>query len=314
MRKRRYYHGKCSTQWDRAYPAEKDHQQYGTAADDLNDHTGILPHYDLSQVFLVGLHESDMTGGDANNIDTQITVAGPLPPLDLIDVTYTLAFNTDNNPETGMVYLEQYWGIDRIVKLNAFGIIEEGTFMVWAYAYDPINESFWELPEPPEWAIEYQLVDLDEPAEPRATSFLCKIPKDILELDPNAAEIPVIVTSGDPYGDIFDSAALVFDPYRWMKDPTLNTFGDGVPDAHAPYAFEILGLDPNSPCKLYLDDTVVYTATTDSSGKASGAFEFPTEMPINVPHFLTAQDQTGEFAYSMTCPEQASQGQESNDN
>ena len=98
-------------------------------------------------------------------------------------------------------------------------------------------------------------------------------------------------------------ANFSFDTQRWMKDPTLTTSGDGVPTKGGFYPVSISGLEPNDQFDLYLNDTVVLNnVPTDGTGTYDGGFVFPSNLSEYEIHFLTAQDTTGEFAYSITCP------------
>lgn len=161
---------------------------------------------------------------------------------------------------------------------------------------------------------EFQAVDLDEAATPEATSVLFRIPKNLLSL--SAVEVPVVVASGvigsiSDYNDdmIFDFADdLTFDSLRYLDDPTLTTFGDGVPTPGAPYAFSISGLQPNDSFNLFLDEELILSDTLDEFGSYNGSFTFPADLSPYEIHFLTAQDSTGEFAYTITCPEPTTSG------
>ncbi|MCP4661841.1 MAG: hypothetical protein GY856_41085 [bacterium] len=90
---------------------------------------------------------------------------------------------------------------------------------------------------------------------------------------------------------------------RWQQYPSLSTFGDGVPTPGGGYPITIEGLEPGSEFDLYLDEEVVLSGELDADGRWEGDFVFPANLSTNVLHFLTAQDLTGAFAYSMTCPE-----------
>jgi hypothetical protein len=294
MRRRRLVHGKCAAQWKKAYPAIKDEQQYGTITDALGDHGDNLSIYDLDQVYLTSL-------AGAYDIDVQITVAGLISPSMDIDANYSLGFDTDAYIATGVLYGELA-GVDRIVTVIATGNIVSGTFVVTGEVYDPISDTVISLDVPPIVAIEAAYVDLDEPAQDIATSFLFTVPKELLNL--SAVEAPVVATSGgtEALYDLTD--VFVFDSERWLDDPTLTpTLGTGVPTPGDAYPFQVSGLNPNDEFVLYLDDTPVLTDTLDATGSFSGTFTFPIDLPADEFYFLTAQDSTGEFAYNITSPD-----------
>ncbi|WP_243363352.1 PEP-CTERM sorting domain-containing protein [Fundidesulfovibrio terrae] len=115
-----------------------------------------------------------------------------------------------------------------------------------------------------------------------------------------ATDLPLVATAGDGVS-IFDDSIFDFDLIRWLEDPTLETFGDGVPKPGVSYPFSVSGLESLSPFDLLLDGQVMLSASLDATGSFAGSFIFPN-IPVNTLHFITAQDSTGEFAYSMTCP------------
>lgn len=294
MQRRKYVHGKCATQWDRAYPATKDPQQFGTITDNANDQGAASPIYDLDAIFLTSLI-------GAPNVEAQLTVAGLLPTDVDISAIYALGLDVDADMSTGILYGDLP-GVDRIVSCILEGNIGLGTFVVSGSVYDTIGGVTTPLPEPPAVVTDSAYVDLNEPGEPAATSCLMQIPTPLLGLV--AVEAPVVATTGD-LEVLYDSAFLLFDSERWLHDPTLTTLGTGVPVPGAPYPVEISGLAPEIPFTLYLDDLPVLTGVTSASGAFSGAFVFPEDLPAGRFYFLTAQDDTGEFAYNITCPGQA---------
>lgn len=122
MKRNKYKHGKCSVQWDRAYPAKKVKQQYGATTDARGDHLSITPTttgmFDIDRVVLTSLAETDHLDGDFCNIDIQFTVAGALAPGECFAARYALGFDSDADQTTGVTF-STYEGIDRIVNLHA---------------------------------------------------------------------------------------------------------------------------------------------------------------------------------------------------
>lgn len=297
-------HGKCATQWKADFAAKKNKRQLGTTSDKRCDTSGggrqtLMTIYDLLEVFLTSFHETEVAG-DVFNINAELTVAGALPTDEEINAVYSLGFDIDDNVATGVTYAG-YDGIDRIVYVSATGNMDLGTFVVTGEVEDTISMTTDPLPESPVAETEHEFSDPSAGFVPVATSLDFKIPKDLLNLA--AVEMPVVATAGTDL-EIFDTTDnLVFDSEAWLKDPTLQTFGTGVPTPGAAYPFDISGLEPNSPFDLYLDGTVVLSDTLDATGSFSGDFVFPEDMSKTEMHFLTAQDSTGEFGYSMTCPQ-----------
>ena len=327
MRSRRYHHGKCSVQWDAAYPAEKVKQQYGATTDNLGDFDpGIgTPMHDIDHVILTSLAGADHLDGNYHDVDLQITVGGTMPDNGFFSAIYFVGFNTDGDPTTG-IQLGETPGIDRIVDIF---VASEGPGYTYTDARvfsppcdclidclldcDPwLCTDYLYLPQPPTVLVDNEFDGPGGPV-PTSTSILCQIPKAVLGLDPPGSYyynpiVPVVVQS-----TVFDDFTgrevpvdwtddLVFDQDRWLHDPTLHTFGNGVPTPGAPYDVLIEGLQPNSPVTLYVNDTAVFDDVLDSNGSASATFEFPSDLPNTESHFLTAQDNTGEFAYNSTCP------------
>jgi len=290
---RKYFVGKCSTQFSDAFPATKDKQQYGTKTDENNDQ-GLHPEYfDLNQQFLVSLD-------GAASIQSQLTVASPLPDAISIDARYTLGIDSDQNAATGIVYTSLA-GVDRIVEIVATGIFGSPGFSLTGSVLDATSMAFLAPLDSLEAVTSDSLFDYDLPGEPTETNFLFDIPKSALAIPMTATGLPVVATSGQGLS-IYDESIFNIDLIRWMEDPTLDTFGNGAPSPGDPYAFSVSGLSASSPFNLFLDDAIVLSGVLDGAGGYTGSFTFPLGVPTGTFHFLTLQDETGEFAYSMTCP------------
>jgi hypothetical protein len=285
--------GKCSVQWEyNMYPATKLKAQFGATTDDGGDQGNpVSAIYDLHQIYLTSTL-------DFTDIYAEITVAELLPTTGEINAIYSLGFNIDANIGTGVAYAG-YDGIDRIVYVYVAGDMSLGTFTVIGEVKNTITDITVPLPVNPETATAYEIVDFEGLSDPTATGFYLIIPKELLSL--SAVEAPVVATTGENVL-IYDTAGFVFDSERWLKDPTFTTFGNGVPTPGQNYLFQISGLEPNSPFNLYVDDRLILSSVLDPAGGFSGSFVFPSDMPNTEIHFLTAQDSTGEFAYSITCP------------
>ena len=155
------------------------------------------------------------------------------------------------------------------------------------------------LPTMPAISVELLTVDLDQPGQPAATTFLCDVPKPMLNLTATIA--PVVATSGQG-SFVFDTLGLSFDSDRWQRGPMLQTFGTGMPTPGEPYPVAITGMTPNAQFHLMLDDTEVQSGALDGAGQFLGTFVFPSSVPNTQPHFLYALDGSNAFAYGMTCP------------
>jgi len=293
MKKCKLKHGKCSTQMKRYYPAVKLEQWFGTTNEARGDQSGgVSPIYDLDFLYLTSVTDSETIG-------VQLTVTGVLPDTENIDATYSIGFDIDANSATGVPYAG-YQGIDRIVFVNAAGNISLGTFTVTGEVNDTILGTVVPLPQAPVARTEHEFIDFQAVHIDAATSFLLEVPKVMLSL--SASEAPVVATAGLG-ASLYDTTGLVFDSQRWLKDPTLTTLGTGVPTPGGNYQFTIASLKPYDTFNLYVDVRLVISDTLDASGGYSGEFVFPSDLLNTEMHFLTAQDSTGEFAYSITCPD-----------
>lgn len=293
MNARKYFVGKCSTQFSNAFPAIKDKQQFGTKTDENNDQGAAPSLFDLHQTFLTSLD-------GAANIQSQLTVAAPLPTGSPISAQYTLGFDSDQNAATGIAY-SGLSGVDKIVEILANGTFGTPGFSLSGVVRDALNPLIVDPLTSVKAVIDDALYDIDTPGDPTATSFLFDIPKSLLGITSLATDLPVVATAGDGLS-IFDDSIFDFDLTRWLDDPTLETFGNGTAAPGQPYAFSVSGLEPLSPFNLLLDGDIITSGILDSLGEFSGSFIFPSSLPVDQFHFLTAQDSTGEFAYSMVCP------------
>lgn len=287
--------GKCSVQWSRYEAAIKAKHQHGTTTDARGDAaTSANPISDIADLLLVFLTSLD----GLPTIDAQMTVAGVLPTDKDLNLVYSLGLNTDRNTATGVPYAGSS-GIDRIVYVYAMGNVGLGTFSLSGEVKNTHNGEVTPLSDIPLAEPVYEHADRDDGWVSIGTSILFTVPKPLL--GPLAAEVPVVATGGTE-SVILDTASFEFDTERWLKDPTFTTSGTGVPTPGQGYPFQVSGLEPNDSFNLYLNDTLMLSGTLDGDGGYSGSFVIPSDLPNNVVHFLTAQDSTGEFAYTITCP------------
>lgn len=301
--------GKCSTQFREEFPSVKCAIEFGATTDDRDDQRGNSTppsYYDLHHVVLDSLDRTDRSGGDIRNLGAQIMVSGVLPVTGESDLMVALGFNSDGNGRTGVTYANVE-GIDRIVYVVVGGERESG---LRGFILNLTSKRTTELPTKPIAETEYLFIqDESADATPVATSFLFDIPKTSLPF--SVTSVPVVAASGR-IGSIADFAddrifdftePFVYDRLRWRKDPTLTTFGDGVPIPGRPYRFRVSGLRPGDSMTLSLDGVAMFRGTLDRNGTRSGSFVFPSDLPTREFHFLTARDSTREFAYAITCPE-----------
>ena len=287
MNTQRGFRAKTAAQWANAFPAIKVEQQFGTATDELDDIGSAGGWHDLDMVCMASLF-------DSSSIEVQLSVAGVPPDTTEFSSEYCLAFDVDASEATGVEYAG-LGGVDRIVRVDLTGFF--GELSATGEVENTITSSTDPLPGYPIAEVEHELYDIDADGVPVGASLWFEIPKTLLGL--TAAEVPMVATAGSEAA-IYDTLFLYFDTLRWLDDPTLETFGTGVPVPGEDYAFAVSGLESGSPFEVSVDDSLVLSALLDGTGSYSGVFGFPADMWEGEFHFLTAQDTTGEFAYNIT--------------
>jgi len=289
MRKNPFTHGKCSVQFSEAYPAEKCQTQYGVSADSLGDSVGGLAHGDLFGTTLVSLNESTY-------VDGMLSLGKALTGN--VDTTYALAFNSDDNLGTGVSY-HGVAGTDYVLEIEVTGVA--GSYSASALVRDLVGGGTQPIGQDP--IIEaVDILDGNGSPVPVFTQLLFNFEKALVGIDPGVAtDIPVTTLAIDQ-SMVLDTESFVFDLDKWLDDPSLITFGTGVPSPGELYPFAISGLKPDDIFNFFLDEELIFTELLDGMGSFNGSFVFPTSLSVNEFHFLTAQDTTGEFAYGITCP------------
>ncbi|WP_243363351.1 zinc-dependent metalloprotease [Fundidesulfovibrio terrae] len=152
MQTRKYFVGKCSTQFNSAFPAVKDKQQFGANTDAGNDQGGAPAIFDLHQMFLASLESSGV-------IQSQISVQTPLPGS-AIGATYTLGFDSDQNAATGVAY-SGLPGVDRVVKISASGVFGTPGFSLTGSVIDAVTLTVVSPLSSLQAVIADSLVDID---------------------------------------------------------------------------------------------------------------------------------------------------------
>lgn len=318
MQTQRYIVGKCSTQFKAAFPAMKDAEQFGAAANFTNPGaaTGLAA---LHRVDLTALDAAaDQTGGDTANVFSRFTLPGLLPATGSATLGYALGFDTDGLAGTGISYAGQA-GIDRLVYVTGAG--NQAGWSLAGTVVDTDNPLFpsTPLPQVPVLGVESEFLDAlgggTGAIDPLATTIQFLVPKSLLSgLPLPAANLPAVAASIDPGADATDpaddtilmaSTDLSFNTRAYLDDPTLTTFGTGIPVAGQPYAFNVTGLTPNDTFHLLLNGDSIFSATLDAAGSYTGSFVFPATLPVSETYALAAQDSSGEFAYNNTCPKVA---------
>lgn len=286
MQTRRYVHGKCSTQYEKAYPAEKEKQQFGAKT---NETSLLTSHRDLFSTSLWSL-------ADNNSLWGQLTLGDTFG--DSVNATYTLTFDADNDPGTGFSY-KGFLGMEYALEMAVTSNNDD--HLVTALIRDLSNNNTQEISDNITVA-NAKLMDGEAGSIPGLGQLLFKVDKSLIGLY-NSLEKEIIVgVTSEEHSGIFDTDTLIFDLDRWLDDPTLKTSGNGVPIPGDDYQFSVFGLKPDDPFNLFLDEDLVFSGQLDSTGSFLGSFIFPSFLSNQESHFLTAQDSTGEFGYSITCP------------
>ncbi|MBI2844427.1 MAG: hypothetical protein HYX78_13605 [Armatimonadetes bacterium] len=304
MKKKRFERGKCASQWDRAYGASKDKHQHGVRTDDLGDQAAGSPaHADITTATLNGINGDPVIWG-------QIALGGTFAESSTVNTRYVMVFNSDNDTSTGSIY-GPFEGVEYALQIRALKF-ESGELMIFpANVTNLMDGEVVPLPEKPTVTNAEWLTDTEGLGGQTVYNYInFTLPKEMVGIPVgietgDATEVPVGVLSEEVVsGIVADESSLVFNLDQWLRDPTLETFGNGVPTPGQPYPFAISGLQPNDIFNLYVDETLVKTGVLDETGGfGPRQFIFPSDLSNNHMHFLTAQDSTGEFAYNITCPE-----------
>ena len=293
----RYKRAKCSKQMAAAIAAQKEKEQHGAKADSDEDRTEPPP-FGYLDLFYTSLASLD----DEDNIYCQLDLEGLF--VGDVDATYSLVFDSDNEPSTGFTY-GSFTGVEYAVEINVVGT--GGVYVATGLVRDLSDDSVQMFETEPRIEIAVLSYDLDGSGFPMLDSLLFNFPKLSVGLDvtigpTSVTDVPVgVQVEADSV--IHDTDSLVFNYDGWLGDPTLNTFGTGVPTPGGPYPVAISGLQPDGSFTLYVGHrAVIEDAQLDPEGAFDGSFTFPVDLPITEPYALAAQDETGEFAYSNTCP------------
>lgn len=294
IKKERFVRGKCSTQFRAAFPAEKEPQQWGAKTDALRDAASTVAYSDIVGVTLTSLNDG------VSPLEGNLTLGDRFSGL--VNNVYSFGFDSDANAGTGVAY-KGFAGVDHAVEIAVTG--DAGVYAAAVTVRDLVGG----IDTPVANAADVGASDLQGDSDvPGPSAFmgeiLFRIDKALLNMvSIGANDVPVAIIA-EENGVVVDTDDTIFDLQKWLEDPTLMTSGDGIPTPGAPYPFTIAGLAPNSPYTLTLNDEIVAEGMLDANGAAAGSFIFPaSELSPADNHFLVAMDDTGEFAYSITCPE-----------
>lgn len=113
----------------------------------------------------------------------------------------------------------------------------------------------------------------------------------------SADQVPVtVISQASEFGAVVDSMSFVYNRTQYLEDPTMTVTREFV-DPDAIIGFTLEGLTPDTAFELFVDETLVLSDVLDSDGEFTGAFNLPPDLPGGF-YFLSAQDSTGEFAFS----------------
>lgn len=285
---------KCSNQFDSQFPGVREEAQRGVGVDDREDQESP-PYTDLVVSRLLSVNGS-------NQIDGFLSVDGFFESA--VDTTYVVTFDSDNDYRTGFSD-GPFTGREYSVEFHVTG--DFGVYTISGLIRDLSDASTTPLSRPPA-IFKAELHDQEFVAEDSAIAQLqFEVEKDLIGLDidyilgisPDEIPVGVFVKGGST---IHDSDSFLFTMDHWLRDPLLQTFGNGVPKPGEPYPIQIEGLQPNDSFNFYLNEDLIFSGVLSPTGTFDGSFIFPVNLSNAEPHFLTAQDSTGEFAYGMTCP------------
>lgn len=300
MKSNRRELAKCSTQFDNANPGVRDPAQRGQSTDSRGDQGsggfGPSPGYlDLGTTRL-------------RSLDGQSNINGYLAVDDVfsgtVDALFVLSFDTDNSLTSGFTS-GPFFGREVDLELHVTG--SAGNYFVTGLVRDLATNAIANLPIAPTIDTDEVHAELPGSVEFASSRLDFKVPKAMLGLDVNYVagvspdDVPVgVYVASNSF--IVDQNEFDYTMNMWLLEPTLQTFGTGVPTPGLAYPFAISGMNPFDSYELYLDETAVFSGVLDAAGNDSGQFIFPVTESSAVPHFLTAQDSTTNIAYNSTCP------------
>jgi hypothetical protein len=295
IRKSRFTRGKCSTQFQQAYPAEKNPQQWAAKTDNSGDSTGAFAYSDLSSLTLSSLNDG------TSSLEGVLTLQSKFSGT--VNNVYSLAINSDNAP-SGFPY-KGFTGVEYAVEVLVTG--SGGSYVANGLIRNLGTGSIIPMMQQPLIDDSTMVGDTDDPSSVGVPmeQLLFNVDKNLVGMSSIGAHFAPIGVIAEEGSSIVDTDSTEFNLQRWLDDPTLMTSGTGVPTPGMPYAFTIDNLNPNDTFNVFLNDSLVASGLLDAGGDGGGSFIWPMDVPVDA-NFLYAQDSTGEFAYSVTCPEPSS--------
>ena len=257
-------------------------QQFGSGLDDVNDVAKGSPAY--FDIYSVKLNSEAVK----EEINFLLIIHGVFPEEGHIDASYRILFDADNDKQTGSA-VQGFEGVEKEFRIDVSGNQAQAPLTVSGLIIDHLIQKEIRLPLAP--TLEHKgMVDIGDPSIDEE-HFLAHIPKNFLALV--ADQIPVTVIAEDKSG-VADTASLIFDQKWYEKEPTL-TLSSGTPGQLID--FTVKGLTSSTTFGLTVEDESVFTDKIKSDGSFMGSFRMP--MVGLGKYFVTAQDSTGEFAFSV---------------
>ncbi len=264
----------------------KESQQFGAVLDSAGDLIGEADTY-------LDLFYTNMESESGHeSITAMIALTKHIPDSVLIEASYSLLIDSDNNINTG-IDIAGFSGIDKVIRTDVSRKQPQVPLSVSGYLIDYIREGKQSpLPFTPK-VINEPLLDVFG-KKMTQTQILIDIPKSLLELSTH--EVFVGITSETHLG-IHDVSSLIFDLDWWFKSPTLTVSHRFVSPGEI-VSFEVMGLAPSSKFDLFIDEQCLFAGTLGTEGGFVGKFIFPSLLPTG-DHFITVQDSSGEFAFNV---------------
>jgi len=280
------------------FPATPTQTQHAGVFDDFGDALSLLP--DVTDILLSEI--SSQVGDD--NISALITTDGLFPANQIVEMSFSIFFDIDDNPETGIPVALFPEGFDREARIAVTREMPEDPLTVEGILFDWNADTFVSL----DVAVQEigDELDIARPVKLDRTNFLFNIPKSSLGF--SVTDVPIGIMTLDLTTSFFDTASATFDREFYLSQPSM-TLDKGSVVKGDTVMFDIVRLTPNTNFDLFLDNRltsprVILSGTTDSNGDFSGSFVFPANPLQILPpppgvYFVTAIDAADMIAFSV---------------
>jgi hypothetical protein len=240
-----------------------------------------------------------------DNVTGRIELETPLAPG--ASGSFSFALDTDDDPTTG-VDVTPFLGIERIIEIDFDWPLTNAQPALSAMVWDLVFGNTYVLTNPPTITTEVLVGDVANLGPTTAAQTIwVTVPKDFLELpSQTVSNQPTVIPTGVfttvngtgafiPAGDMFG-----FDLMQWSSVPQVSVFCRNL--AARQFTWAASGLSPGTVFQLLVDEQGILFGTVPPSGQVHGGLLLDPSLSGALPHFVTVQDGTGLFGFSVTPP------------